>query len=140
MIRQATNDDIEEIVQLWYQVNVTAHAFISKDYWKSHFDEVKKMLPLAEIIVYEENGVITGFIGLNDTYISGIFVSSNVQSKGIGKQLLDDAKKIKSELSLNVYQKNERATHFYLREGFIIKSEDMDTDNNEKEYLMVWKK
>ncbi|MHC9532151.1 GNAT family N-acetyltransferase [Dellaglioa sp. L3N] len=140
MIRQATNADIEEIIQLWYEVNIEAHYFIAKDYWTSHFDDVKKMLPLAELYVYEQKGKIVGFVGLDNTYISGIFVSSNAQSNGIGKQLLDEVKKKKTELSLTVYQKNKRAINFYLRENFKIKSESMDTVNNEKDYLMVWKK
>ncbi|MHC9537355.1 GNAT family N-acetyltransferase [Dellaglioa sp. BT-FLS60] len=140
MIRQATNADIEKIIQLWYEVNIEAHYFIAKDYWTSHFDDVKKMLPLAELYVYEQKGKIVGFIGLDNTYISGIFVSSNAQSNGIGKELLDEVKKKKTELSLTVYQKNKRAINFYLRENFKIKSESMDTVNNEKDYLMVWKK
>ena len=105
------------------------------------FDMVKEMMPLAEIYVYEVDNAnqIDGFIGLNNDYIEGIFIKDVAQSKGTGKQLLDQVKKIKSTLKLNVYQKNERAIQFYLREEFSIQSECVDDNTGEKEFTMVWK-
>ena len=75
-----------------------------------------------------------------DNYIAGIFVNKNNQSRGIGKQLLDYVKEIKETLNLSVYQKNIRAISFYQREQFIIQSEHIDNDNNEKEFIMIWSK
>jgi len=49
-------------------------------------------------------------------------------------------KKVKSTLKLNVYQKNERAIQFYLREEFSIQSESLDSNTGEKELIMVWKR
>ena len=80
------------------------------------------------------------FVGLNDEYIEGIFVSDEMQSCGIGKFLLDYIKDKKVSLRLNVYQKNARAISFYQREGFIIQCEDLDEDTGEKEYTMLWKR
>ncbi len=101
---------------------------------------VKEMLPQAELYVYknDENNQIYGFVGLMDDYIAGIFVRKDVQSKGIGKQLLDYVKAIKLSLSLSVYQKNTRATYFYQRESFVIQSENIDDNTNEKEFVMTW--
>lgn len=48
--------------------------------------------------------------------MEGIFVREDVRSRGIGKQLLDYAKEIKSSIRLSVYQKNTRAIAFYQRE------------------------
>ena len=81
------------------------------------------MLLQAEVCVYENGQKIEGFIGLSDEYIEGIFVSDEVQSHGIGKLLLDYIKDRKAKLSLNVYQKNTRAIHFYQREEFKIQQE-----------------
>ena len=106
------------------------------------FDMVKEMMPLAEIYVHEVDNAnqIDGFIGLNNDYIEGIFIKDVAQSKGIGKQLLDQVKKIRTTLKLNVYQKNERAIQFYLREEFSILSECVDDNTGEKEFTMVWKR
>ena len=101
---------------------------------------VKDILPQAEIYVYENLGKISGFIGLNKDYIEGIFVEKNMRSKGIGKQLLNYVKKLKEEMHLSAYQKNYKAISFYQREDFVIQSESIDNDTNEKELLMSWKK
>lgn len=138
MIRNFEKDDIEKAAEIWLGENLTAHSFISADYWKSNFDSVKEMLPKAQIYVWEENGEVCGFIGINGDYIEGIFVENRMQSKGIGKELLSYAKKIKSRLTLNVYRKNERAVRFYEREGFIMKSEGVDEMTGEKDLEMVW--
>ena len=61
------------------------------------------------------------------------------RSGGIGTALLDLAKKGRSALTLRVYQKNERAVKFYLRNGFRIREEGLDEGTGEKEYEMVWK-
>ena len=98
------------------------------------------MLSQAEVYVYETDRKIQGFIGLNGEYIEGIFVSDEMQSQGVGKLLLDYIKDRKARLTLNVYQKNTRAIHFYRREGFRIQCESLDEDTGEKDYEMVWER
>ena len=120
MIRKLQNADMDRVAGIWLDANLRAHCFISPQYWKSNFDPVKEMLPRAEVYVYENGREIWGFIGLNGEYIEGIFVSGEMQSRGIGKRLLDFVKTKKTELRLNVYQKNTRAIRFYQREGFKI--------------------
>lgn len=98
------------------------------------------MLLPAEVYVYidECKNEIEGFVGLDQEYIAGIFVRKEARSKGIGKALLDFIKEKKQELTLNVYQKNERAVRFYERQGFPIIDRSIDKNTAEKEYLMRW--
>lgn len=142
MIRKFNpNIDIEDVSKIWLDTNIKAHDFIPEKYWQDNFEIVKEMLLQAEIYIYENDDTkeIQGFVGLSDNYIEGIFVCSENQSKGIGKQLLEFVKKSKKELKLNVYEKNIRAVKFYKREGFKICNEDIDINTGEKEYLMIWK-
>ena len=138
MIRVLREADIDRVVNLWLDTNIKAHYFIPDQYWKSHIDLVKEMLPQAEVYVYENDFQIEGFIGLDDEYVEGIFVCDERQSQGIGKLLLNFVKEKKTKLYLNVYQKNARAIHFYQREGFEIQSEGLDEVTGEKDYVMVW--
>ena len=140
MIRAFKENDLSDVMQIWLDTNIKAHSFISKHYWMDNYDMVKKILPQAEIYVYENNGTkeIEGFIGLTDNYIAGLFVKEDMQSKGIGKQLLNYAKGIKSNMYLSVYNKNIRAIQFYQREQFVIQSENTDDNTNEKELVMAW--
>ena len=138
MIRKLQNVDINKVADIWLKTNLEAHEFIPGQYWISNYEAVKKMLPQAEVYVYENNKIIQGFVGVQDEYIEGIFVSGKMQSHGIGKALLDYIKDKKVRLQLNVYQKNIRAMSFYQREGFTIQSEQLDEFTGEKEYIMEW--
>ena len=138
MIRKLQNGDINRVTDLWLKTNLEAHNFIPGQYWTGNYEAVKKMLPQAEVYVYEDNKIIQVFVGVQDKYIEGIFVSGKMQSHGIGKALLDYIKDKKARLQLNVYQKNVRAISFYQREGFTIQSEGLDEFTGEKEYVMEW--
>lgn len=139
MIRKLDKNDINQLLQIWLEVNIKTHNFIPKEYWEEQYDNVKELLPNSEIYVYEENEKIVAFVGLIENYIAGIFVSFSFQSKGIGKKLLDYIKEFKKELSLNVYVKNISAIKFYQREGFIINSQNIDENTKEQQILMIWK-
>ena len=138
MIRKLQKADINRVADIWLKNKMKAHFFISEQYWISNYEFVKELLPQAEVYVYEDDKMIQGFIGINDEYIEGIFVSDEMQSRGIGKILLDYIKDKKDRLQLKVYQKNVRAMSFYQREGFTIQSEEMDEFTGEKEYVMNW--
>ena len=138
MIRRLQKVDTNRVADIWLKTNLEAHDFISEQYWIGNYEAVKKMLPQAEVYVYEDNKIIQGFVGVRDEYIEGIFVSGKMQSHGIGKALLDYIKDKKARLQLNVYQKNVRAMSFYQREGFTIQSEGLDEFTGEKEYVMEW--
>ncbi len=138
MIRRLQKKDVNRVAELWLDTNLKAHDFIPAQYWRSNYDLVKEMLSQAEVYVYEDGQKIQGFIGLDGDYIEGIFVSDEMQSQGIGKALIDFVKAQKTKLSLNVYQKNVRATHFYQKEGFEIQCEGLDEATGEKDYEMLW--
>jgi putative acetyltransferase len=138
MIRRLQKPDIDTVSDIWLEANRDTHDFIPAEYWENEFLPVKEMLLQAEVYVYtdEYKNEIEGFVGLDQEYIAGIFVRKEARSKGIGKALLDFVKGKKQELTLNVYQKNERAVRFYQREGFLILEKKEDETTGEKEYLM----
>lgn len=138
MIRKLKKADINRVTDLWLDTNLKDHEFIPFQYWKNNYDAVKEMLPQAEVYAYENDNKIQGFVGLNDEYIEGIFVSDEMQAQGIGKLLLDFVKEKRMKLHLNVYQKNIRAINFYQREDFEIRGEGLDEATGEKDYEMIW--
>lgn len=139
MIREMNSADLDETARIWLDANVEAHGFIPAEYWKNNFPMVKKLLLQAEVYVYidEVKNEVSGFIGLNENHIEGIFVKSSARSAGIGKALLNFAKEKKEYLTLNVYQKNARAVKFYEREGFAVEREGIDGETGEKDFFMV---
>lgn len=140
MIRQFEMKDTKRVMQIWLEVNMEIHSFVSGDYWQSHYRIVQEQLIRADIYVYEQNCEIQGFVGMQDDYLAGIFVDKSCRSLGIGKALLECVKKKYDSFSLNVYQKNRRAVDFYLREGLSVVSEGIDEDTAEADYTMAWNK
>lgn len=139
MIRKAARADLPVVMGIWLETNIKTHDFISSDYWEKNYAEVERMMPDTEVYVCERQGEIQGFTGLMDNYVAGIFVKEEYQSEGIGKALLDYVKDRKEELVLHVYEKNERAIKFYLREGFVKIKEQTEEENREREYRMWWR-
>ncbi len=94
MIRKFTEKDIDQVMNLWLLGNLEAHSFIPRNYWIAQFKEVKEAVLHATVIVYESDEIIQGFLGLMENFIAGIFVGKEFRGKGIGKALLDYAKKM----------------------------------------------
>ena len=138
MIRKFKSSDLERIMEIWITTNIKAHDFIDKDYWLSNFEMVKAMIPEAEVFVFEENNIVEGFIGITNNCIAGLFVAEKMQSKGIGSMLLNKCIKIYGKLSLNVYEKNQRAVKFYIKNKFEVEKKDKDINTNEIEYCMTY--
>lgn len=138
MIREFKIDDLDTIMDIWLKVNIESHDFIPESYWQKNYEAVKGMLPDAAIFVYEDGNSIQGFVGLMGSYIAGIFVNGNCQSRGVGRALLDHVKESHSELSLHVYKKNVHAVKFYQRESFVVSKEQVDENTSEPELVMNW--
>lgn len=134
------NMDLDAVMKIWLDSNKQAHDFVPKEYWENHFEEVRSILPEAEVYVYESEGEIQGFTGLMEDYIAGIFVAEKFRSKGIGKLLMKYMKGKKQKLRLSVYVKNQAAVRFYQREDFQILTENIDEAAGEAEYEMIWER
>ena len=140
MIRALRTSDMDRVVSIWLEANLQAHSFIPAEYWKNNLEYVREALPLAEVHVYEDAQGVQGFIGLNGDHIEGLFVAAEMRSHGIGRQLMDHAKRERDTLTLEAYRKNVGAVRFYQREGFTIQDEDLDEFTGEMEYTMQWRR
>ncbi len=140
MIRDFKPSDLETLITLWYQENLTAHSFIKQEYWQKKYYSVKTAIKSAKVYVYEKNDEIRGFIGTTGNYIAGLFVNKDFQNKGIGRKLLNKVKSNVSDIYLNVYVKNSKAVKFYRKNGFRIVDTHRDSETRKKEHVMFWKR
>jgi GNAT superfamily N-acetyltransferase len=91
--------------------------------------------------VWDSDGEIAGFVGVDDTEVSHLYVAPPAQGRGVGKALLDHAKTVSPErLELWVFQRNEGARRFYERNGFRLVRLTDGADNMEREpdALYAW--
>lgn len=138
MVRNFKSSDIEKIMEIWLEANLSAHSFIAQDYWQQNYAQVQDLILGAEIYVYEQDGKVVAFVGLDRDYIAGIFVKEQYQSLGMGTKLLNHIKLPRNQLFLNVYKQNQKAVKFYRLAGFMITSELLDIDTSELELRMKW--
>lgn len=141
MIREFNADDVNDIMDIWLKATVKAHGFICEKYWNENFAIVKNdYIPHSDTYVYEENGKIDGFISImKGNFIGAVFVNIDMQLKGIGTALIKFVKNKYDILELSVYKNNAQAVNFYLKNGFVIIKEQIDSKTNETELIMEWK-
>ena len=138
MIREFETKDLDEVMEIWLISNLQTHDFVPKSYWRKNYTEVSRIMQLATVFVWEEDGHVQGFIGAMEGFVAGLFVKEEKRGSGIGKALLDKMKEVEKSLSLAVYEKNVRAVRFYMREGFKVQSERVEESTKEREFLLSY--
>ncbi|MEP6068547.1 MAG: GNAT family N-acetyltransferase [Paracoccaceae bacterium] len=94
------------------------------------------MLESETAWVAEREGRVVGFCVREEDNITGLYISPDAQSCGIGKALLDLAKTDRDWITVWVYEKNERARAFYRREGLV----QIGREKDEYSHLMYIEK
>ena len=150
MIRKANKEDIKRIIELLHQVNMVHHV-IRPDLFKPHTtkyneQELEVMLNVSNkpIFVYDE-GDVRGYAfcqitevkddqllqDIKPLYIDDICVDENARGKHVGTALYeyvrDYAKSIGcNNITLNVWEGNEPALHFYRNMGMQVQKTTME--------------
>ncbi|MBR3873170.1 MAG: GNAT family N-acetyltransferase [Clostridia bacterium] len=89
---------------------------------------------LAHTWVWDD-GVVKGFVRMEERQIKKLFVEPVLQGQGIGARLLEHAVNHEGACWLWALEKNERAIRFYQRHGFCLTGERMPEEDTE-EYLV----
>ncbi len=120
-LRNAGPDDADALTDLFVSARRIAmpflpdlHTYEETRWWMEHI-----VLKTTDVIVAISAGSPVGFAALRDNHLEHLYVSLEAQGKGVGSQLLQSAKTAAGgTLSLYVFQKNDRARHFYEKHGF----------------------
>ncbi len=139
IIRKLVDEDISEVVELWYKTSVIAHDFIPASYWEKNKEAMAtQYLPKSETYLTIKDDKIAGFIAMRENFLAAIFVDDKMQGLGIGKKLLNFIKAKRGTIQLKVYKKNTKTVEFYKKQGFSILSEAKEEATGEYEFLMEW--
>ena len=142
-LQHPTTHQLDQLMTIWLSGNLTAHDFVSADYWRQQAPLVREALQSAELIVGLTDGpeaYILGFIGLQNDYIAGIFICNDAQHQGLGTALLATAQADHHQLQLNVYVANRPAIAFYHYHGFRVIDQASDQATQQSEYTMQWQR
>ena len=141
IIREAKLDDLARIAEIEvfnYRLNFY-HIFQDDNFYFQEMqvlnviNENKKRL--GQLWVFDENGVVKGFMWVDSQQIKKLFVEPVLQSRGIGSKLLEYAVDNLGAIYLWALEKNTRAIAFYKRHGFQTTEEKM-LEEDTTEYLV----
>ena len=141
IIREAKLDDLARIAEtevFKYRLNFY-HIFQDDNFYFQEMqvlnviNENKKRL--GQLWVFDEDGVVKGFMWVDSQQIKKLFVEPVLQSRGIGSKLLEYAVDKLGATYLWALEKNTRAIAFYQRHGFQTTEEKM-LEEGTTEYLV----
>ena len=126
MIRPYRETDLGELLEAWYSASLVGHPFLDEEFFRRERNRIREVyLPKAETWVFEQDGVVVGFISLIGNEVGAIFVDSNYQGRGIGRALMDHARSIRDFLELDVFKDNKVGREFYEKCGFHLAKEHL---------------
>ena len=145
MIRTLQPDkDLNRVAdEIWLKESIREFNFISSQFWREQLPKMKQDTIDSEGYVYEEDGIIKGFITIKskEHYILELFVNYVFQKNGIGTALLNFAKEQHPFLILSVYKKNRRVIRWYKnRDFFKVSKPYKEIKTGLKKFVMEWKK
>ena len=141
IIREAKLDDLARIAEIEvfnYRLNFY-HIFQDDTFYFQEMqvlnviNESKKRL--GQLWVFDEDGIVKGFMWVDSQQIKKLFVEPVLQSRGIGSKLLEYAVDNLGAIYLWALEKNTRAIAFYKRHGFQTTEEKM-LEEDTTEYLV----
>lgn len=144
MIRKAGKKDLARIaeIQVFNYRMYFYPIFKSDEYYFSELQVSSLMndyeTALDSLYVYDD-GVVKGFIKIEDTYIARLFVEPVLQNAGIGTRLLEYAVKEHHADYLWALEKNTKALRFYEQNGFAATGEKK-LEEGTAEYLVLLKR
>ncbi|MDH4764717.1 acetyltransferase [Pseudomonas sp. CBMAI 2609] len=121
IIRQATNVDHPQLLNIWLRSVRATHHFLQESDIEELLPQLRDIyLPAVELwITVDAEDCPLGFIGLNENHVEMLFIEPDLRGKGIGRALLDHARSLRSQMSVDVNEQNPEAVGFYLHYGFV---------------------
>lgn len=99
------------------------------------------LLPEHDVWLATAADRVAGVLALTPGRVEQLYVATGSQGSGIGRLLLDHAKRLHPEgLDLWVFQRNARARRFYEAAGFVLveRTDGMTTEEREPDARYAW--
>lgn len=125
-------------LETWRQAYPSINFDARVDWWRTRWRT--ELVPVARIVVAEQNGAMVGFVTIDHTgYLDQLVVSPAKWGSDVARLLVDDAKRLSpAGVTLKVNADNARAIKFYTRNGFVKNGDEVNTSGRAVD-LMEWK-
>lgn len=137
-IRPSTPADTAALAAIWHAAVGATHDFLSRqDVEDIAVMVAEHYLPHTEVwVVLDATGAPRGFMGMSAANIDSLFIDPAFHGRGLGRALIGHARRISSQLSVDVNEQNRQALGFYLQMGFVVCGRS-DTDDQGRPYPLL---
>jgi putative acetyltransferase len=142
-LRPYRAEDEDAAIALWLETWLQAYPSIDfgarVSWWRERWRN--ELVPKAEIIVAEQDGLLTGFVTIDASgYLDQLVVAPGHWGSELGTALVNEAKRRSPDrITLLVNTDNIRAIRFYERNGFAHAGEDVNPTSGRPVLRMEWK-
>jgi putative acetyltransferase len=122
-IRRATPGDRDVLFDTWLRSVRATHAFVAEADIESFKPLVRDYLASGETecwVVCDADGAVMGFMGLAGPKMESLFLAPEFHGRGVGRRLVEHARALRGELTVDVNEQNTAAVGFYKACGFIV--------------------
>ena len=144
MIRKARIDDLNRIAEIEvFNYRLQFYPIFRSD--EFYFGELqvpsvaRRYADSLERIRVYDDGVVKGFVFVQEAEVKKLFVEPVLQGHGIGAELLEYAVDRMGANTLWALEKNIRAIRFYRRHGFLLTGEKRPEDGTTENLIRMQK-
>jgi putative acetyltransferase len=122
-IRRATPDDRDVLFDVWLRSVRVTHTFVSEADIESFMPLVRDYLASSGTefwVLSDVEGAVMGFMGMTGSKMESLFLTPEFQGRGGGRRLVEHARALQGELTVDVNEQNTAAVGFYKACGFVV--------------------
>ena len=142
-LRPYRTEDEAAAIDVWHRTWQQAYPQIDfaarLQWWRERWR--KELVPTAEIVVAEQDGMLIGFVTIDrEGYLDQLVVAPECWGSDAARLLVDEAKRLAPKgVTLLVNKDNARAIRFYERNGFAQAGDDVNPTSGRPVLKMAWK-
>jgi putative acetyltransferase len=121
-IRRATPRDRGVLFDVWLRSVEATHAFVSNADIQAFKPLVREYLASNETefwVLCDADGAVAGFMGMAGPKMESLFLAPEFHRRGGGRRLVEHARALHGELTVDVNEQNAASVAFYQACGFV---------------------
>jgi len=122
-IRRATPNDRDGLFEIWLRSVRATHTFVSEADIESFMPLVRDYLASSETefwVLCDAEGAVMGFMGMAGSKMESLFLAPECHGRGGGRRLVEHARALRGQLTVDVNEQNTAAVGFYSACGFVV--------------------
>ena len=122
-IRRLIPADRDALLDVWLRSVRATHTFLTEEDIQSFLPLVRDYLASGDSefwVLCSDSGVPMGFMGLSGSKMESLFLAPEYHRRGGGRRLVEHARDLHGELTVDVNEQNPDACRFYEACGFVV--------------------